>query len=101
VTYTPNSWNSGFTAEVTVANTGSSPVDGWALTFTLPGGQTITSSWNTALTTSGSSVTARNGSWNGALAPGASASFGFQGTYSGSYSSPTAFALNGTSCARA
>ena len=100
VTYTPNTWNNCFTADVRVANTGSTTVNGWALTFTLPGGQAITSSWNTNLTTSGSAVTARNVSWNGTLTPGASTSFGFQATYSGTYASPGAFALNGTACTR-
>ena len=101
VTYTPNSWSSGFTANVTVTNTGSSAINGWTLGFNLPAGQAITSSWNANLTTSGSAVTARNVGYNGSLAPGGSASFGFQGTLNGTYSSPTAFTLNGTACARA
>ena len=101
VTYTPNSWSSGFTANVTVTNTGSSAINGWTLGFNLPAGQAITSSWNANLTTSGSAVTARNVGYNGSLAPGASASFGFQGSLNGTYSSPTAFTLNGTACARA
>ncbi|HEX8343701.1 MAG TPA: cellulose binding domain-containing protein [Actinoplanes sp.] len=101
VTYTPNSWSSGFTASVTVTNTGSSAINGWTLGFNLPAGQAITSSWNANLTTSGSAVTARNVGYNGSLAPGASASFGFQGSLNGTYSSPTAFTLNGTACARA
>ena len=101
VTYTPSTWSNGFTANVTVANTGSSTINGWALGFSLPAGQAITNSWNTTLTTSGSAVTARNVGYNSSLAPGASASFGFQGTLNGTYSSPTAFTLNGTACARA
>src|SRR6185369_8690032 len=50
VTYAPNTWNDGFTANVTVANTGSTAVNGWTLGFTLPSGQAITSSWNATLT---------------------------------------------------
>ncbi|MFY1695516.1 GH12 family glycosyl hydrolase domain-containing protein [Solwaraspora sp. WMMA2101] len=98
VSYTPNTWNSGFTAEVRITNTGSGTVNGWTLAYQLPAGQSITSSWNATVSQSGSSVTARNIAWNGTLAPGATASFGYQGTYSGSYSSPTNFTLNGTSC---
>jgi hypothetical protein len=98
VTYTPNTWNNGFTTNVTVANTGSSAINGWTVNFNLPAGQAVTSSWNANLTTSGSAVTARNVSYN--LAPGASTSFGFQGSLNGTYSSPTAFTLNGTACAR-
>jgi|tagenome__1003787_1003787.scaffolds.fasta_scaffold20958295_2 hypothetical protein len=98
VTYGTNVWNTGFTANVTVANTGSSAVNGWALGFTLPSGQAITGSWNTALTGSTGAVTARNVSYNGSIAPGASTSFGFQGTYSGSFARPGAFTLNGSAC---
>jgi chitodextrinase len=101
VAYTPNTWNNGFTANVTIANTGSSAVNGWTLTYSLPAGQTITSSWNATVTQSGSAVTARNASHNGTLAPGANTSFGYQATYSGSYSSPTSFSLNGTPCTTA
>jgi cellulase/cellobiase CelA1 len=98
VAYKANSWNAGFTADVTITNTGSSAINGWALTYSLPSGQQITSSWNATVTQSGSAVTARNINWNGNLAPGGTAAFGYQGTLSGSYSSPTAFSLNGSAC---
>jgi hypothetical protein len=98
VTYGTNVWNNGFTANVTVANTGSSAVNGWALGFTLPSGQAITGSWNTALSGSTGAVTARNVSYNAGIAPGTSTSFGFQGTYSGSFARPAAFTLNGSAC---
>ena len=101
VTYATTVWNSGFTANVTVANTGSGAINGWNLGFTLPGGQTITSSWNATLTGSSGAITARNLSWNGSIAPGANTSFGFQGTYSGSFANPPSFALNGSACATA
>ena len=98
VTYTPQQWQGGFTANVTVANTGGSAINGWTLTFAFPSSQQITSAWNATVTQSGSSVTAKSLSYNGNLAPGASTSFGFQGTWSSSNPSPTAFNLNGTGC---
>jgi hypothetical protein len=101
VSYATNVWNSGFTANVTVTNTGSSAINGWALGFTLPNGQAITSSWNAALTGSSGAVTARNVSYNGGIAPGGNQSFGFQGTYSGSFANPPAFTLNGSTCTTA
>ena len=101
VTYATNTWNTGYTANVTVANTGSTALNGWALAFTLPAGQSITSSWNAALTGSSGAVTARNIAWNGAIAPGSSASFGFQATHSGSPAAPSAFTLNGSPCTTA
>ncbi|MER7622281.1 cellulose binding domain-containing protein [Streptomyces sp. NPDC126503] len=94
-----NVWNTGFTAGVTVRNTGTTAVEGWQLAWTYPGGQRVTSSWNATVTQNGSSVSARNTDWNRTLAPGATASFGVQGTSSGTNPSPTAFTLNGNACA--
>ncbi|WUH90194.1 cellulose-binding domain-containing protein [Streptomyces sp. NBC_00433] len=98
VTLTPQTWSGGYTANVTVANTGSALVDGWKLGFTLPSGQAITGAWNAAISPSSGSVTATNLSYNAQIPPGGSQSFGFQGTDTGSYSPPTAFTLNGTAC---
>ncbi|MEV4625852.1 cellulose binding domain-containing protein [Micromonospora sp. NPDC049523] len=100
VGYTSNSWQNGFTADVSITNTGSSPVNGWTLAYSLPSGQQVTSAWNATVTQSGSAVTARNIGWNGTIAPGATVTFGHQGTHSGGYTSPTAFTLNGTACTR-
>jgi hypothetical protein len=101
VTYATNQWSNGFTANVTVANTGGSAVNGWSLGFTLPGGQTITNSWNASLSGTSGAVTARNVSYNGSIAPGGNATFGFQGTYSGNFATPSSFTLNGATCSRA
>ncbi|BCY08421.1 cellulose binding domain-containing protein [Actinoplanes sp. L3-i22] len=101
VTYGTNVWNTGFTATVTVANTGTGAIDGWALGFTLPGGQSITGSWNAALSGTSGAIIARNAAHNGSIPAGGSTSFGFQGTYSGSFAGPAAFTLNGAACTRA
>jgi Glycosyl hydrolase family 48/Cellulose binding domain/Putative Ig domain len=98
VTYTPNQWQGGFTANVTIANTGSSAINGWTLTFTFPGDQQITDAWNGAESQSGESVTIKNESYNAAIAAGASTSLGFQGTWTASDTSPTAFDVNGEAC---
>jgi hypothetical protein len=101
VTYATNVWNTGFTATVTVANTGSSAVNGWTLGFALPAGQAITGSWGATVTGTSGAVSARNVSYNGSLPPGGTASFGFQGTYGGSFAAPAAFTLNGSTCTKA
>jgi hypothetical protein len=101
VTYAADSWGNGFVANVTVANTGSSALNGWSLGFTLPAGQSVTSSWNTTLSGSSGALTARNVSHNGSIPAGGSTSFGFQGSYSGSFASPSSFTLNGSACTRA
>ena len=98
VTYTTNDWNTGFTAAVTVTNTGTQALNGWSLGFALPAGQRVTQGWSATVTQTGAQVTATSLSWNAALAPGASASFGFNGTHTGSNPRPTGFTLNGAAC---
>src|SRR5690349_15495197 len=98
VTYAANSWNTGFTGDVTITNTGTTPVAGWTLTFSFPNGQLVTGSWNTALTQRGATVSAANVSHNAGIAAGGTASFGFQGTHTGTNQPPTGWNLNGTAC---
>jgi cellulase/cellobiase CelA1 len=98
VAYPTNTWNDGFTADISVVNTSSSAVNGWTLTFTFPGNQRVTNAWNATISQSGSAVRATNVSYNGSIAAGGSTSFGFQGAYSGVNASPTDFSLNGSAC---
>jgi lysophospholipase L1-like esterase len=77
-------WTGGFQGEVVVTNTGPSAITRWTTRFTLASGQTISQSWNTALTQTGSAVVASNVSYNGALARGATATFGFLSSWTGS-----------------
>ncbi|SCF77738.1 endo-1,4-beta-xylanase (glycosyl hydrolase family 10) [Streptomyces sp. MnatMP-M17] len=100
VTYAVQSqWNTGFTANVTVRNTGTSPVNGWSLRWTWPSGQSVTQAWNATVTQSGAQATAVNAAHNAAIAPGGSATFGFNGAWSGGNTAPGAFTLNGAACA--
>jgi cellulase/cellobiase CelA1 len=98
VTYTPNNWQGGFTANITIANNGATAINGWTLTFTFPGDQKITNPWNASVTQSGENVTATNLGYNSTIAPGGSQSFGFQGTWTASDASPTSFSVNGSLC---
>ena len=98
VTYTANSWNTGFTGSVRVTNTGSSALSAWSLAFSFPSGQQVTQGWSATWSQSGSAVTASNAAWNGSLAPNASVEIGFNGTHSGTNTAPTAFSLNGQAC---
>ncbi|NEY36590.1 glycosyl hydrolase family 5 [Streptomyces sp. PRKS01-65] len=101
VSYATNVWSGGFTANVTVTNTGSATVDGWKLAFTLPSGQRITNSWNATVTPSSGAVTASGSGHTAQIAPGGSQTFGFQGSYSGTFAQPNGFSLNGTACTTA
>ncbi|WP_073951340.1 GH12 family glycosyl hydrolase domain-containing protein [Streptomyces kebangsaanensis] len=101
VTYATNVWSGGFTADVTIRNTGSAPVDGWRLAFTLPSGQRVTSAWNATVSPSSGAVTASALAHNARIAPGGSQTFGFQGSHSGTFAAPGAFTLNGSACTTA
>jgi endo-1,4-beta-xylanase len=76
---TQTQWQTGYVIDpARVTNTGTATINGWTVTFTLPAGHSITGSWNTVLTVSGQTVTAKNVGFNGTLAPGATGAFGFQ-----------------------
>jgi chitodextrinase len=82
-------WADGFTANVTVTNTGQTATKAWQVKWTWPGNQQVSSMWNATGTQAGASETATNMSYNGALGAGMSTSFGFQASYSGSNGVPT------------
>jgi endoglucanase len=99
VTYKSNPWPGGFTTDITITNTGTTTINGWAMTYTLPSGQVITSNWNSVITGTSGPITAQNmGTNNATIAPSGTANFGYQGTYTGTYTAPTAFTLNGSAC---
>jgi len=77
-------WGGAFQGEVAVKNATATASSAWTATFTFANGQQVTQSWNTTLTQSGATVTARNAGYNGSLAPGASTSFGFLASWSNS-----------------
>jgi hypothetical protein len=98
VIYTPNNWQGGFTANVTITNNGSSAINGWTLTFAFPGDQKITNAWNATVSQTGQNVSAANLSYNATIPAAGSQSFGFQGTWTASDASPTSFSVNGVAC---
>jgi acetylxylan esterase len=98
ITYTTNAWNTGLTASITIANTSTTPVSGWSLGFTLPGGQRITSGWGATYSPATGAVTATNLNYNGTIAGGTSIGIGLQASHTGDTGKPSAFTLNGTAC---
>jgi cellulase/cellobiase CelA1 len=81
-------WAGGFQATVKVT-AGGSAITSWTVNWTFGNGQTVTQFWSTALTSSGSGVTARNVSYNGALGAGGSTEFGFLGSWNGTNGVPS------------
>ncbi|MFF2773820.1 cellulose binding domain-containing protein [Streptomyces sp. NPDC058052] len=98
VTVVPHVWTGGYTADVTVTNTGPAAVDAWHLAFTLPAGHRITHAWNAAVTPTSGTVTATGPPHDARIAAGASRTFGFQGTYGGTFAPPSGFRLGGVAC---
>ncbi|WP_329787586.1 lytic polysaccharide monooxygenase [Lentzea sp. DG1S-22] len=79
-------WAGGFQAEARVT-AGATAISGWQVDWTFANGERINSSWNAALTTSGTTITARNAAHNGSVGAGASTTFGF--VASGTAGTPT------------
>lgn len=94
-----NQWQGAFQGEVSIRNTGSSPINGWTATWSFADGQRVTQMWGAIAAQSGAAVSARNEDWNVAIPAGGSVSVGFIASYTGANTAPTAFTLNGASCA--
>ncbi len=85
-----NSWDTGFQAEVTVSNTGTTTTTAWTVVLTFPDGQTITQVWNARTTSTASPYTVTNETYNGAIGAGGSTTFGFLGRQGGANGAPSA-----------
>ncbi|MFE2562206.1 glycosyl hydrolase family 18 protein [Streptomyces sp. NPDC059352] len=95
-TYTKTQdWGTGFGANWTIKNTGTTTISSWTVEWDYPTGTAVTSAWDATVTSSGTHWTAKNVGWNGTLAPGASVSFGYNGSGSGA---PTGCKINGAAC---
>jgi len=81
-------WQGGFQGEVKVT-AGSASIKSWTVTWSYANGQAVNNAWGATVTSSGSSITAKNVSYNGSVASGASTTFGFLGSWTGSNSVPT------------
>jgi glucose/arabinose dehydrogenase len=99
IEHTTQTWGGGMTVDLTITNTGTTPINGWTLRFPLAQGQTIISDWNTDLTQGGDIVTATNASYNGSIAPGQSVTMGYLAGHTGNASLPSRFSLNKDACA--
>ena len=92
-------WTGGFQGEIALRNTGTAAVTGWKLGFAFAGGQTISNMWGGTATQSGSAVTVAPASYTNTVPAGGSVTIGFIGTKGSTNAAPTAFTLNGATCA--
>ncbi|MEV4387719.1 glycoside hydrolase family 9 protein [Micromonospora sp. NPDC049580] len=89
----------GFTAQLTVRNTGATTVNGWAVRFAFTGDQRVREAWLAKVTQAGATVTARNESYNAKIAPGGTVTFGFNATTNGGANPrPGLVTVNGNPC---
>jgi hypothetical protein len=89
-----HTWQTGFIAHFTITNSSTVPLTDWRLEFDLPGGESVSHTWNSTLTQSGTHYVLSPANWNRIIAPGGSATGGFRGVLSGSYSPPSNCVLN-------
>jgi polyisoprenoid-binding protein YceI len=76
-----NQWNDGFTASIRITNTGTSPINGWNVSWQYSGDNRLTSNWNANF--SGTNpYSASNLNWNGTIQPNQTVEFGLQGSKS-------------------
>ncbi|GIF14657.1 chitin-binding protein [Actinoplanes teichomyceticus] len=73
---TVSTWSGGFQGEVMV-HAGSTPVNGWRVSWTWPGSQTLASVWSGKASSTGSLISVGNENWNASVAAGGRTTFGF------------------------
>ncbi|MET8307274.1 cellulose binding domain-containing protein [Micromonospora sp. NPDC005173] len=96
---TSGDWGNGYIGGIEITNNGTSPINGWTLTWTWPTGwQQVSSGWSATWEQVGAAVRVTPTDDNRQIAAGGSVSAGFVGAYSGPNVLPTAFTLNGTVC---
>ncbi|MBV9384465.1 MAG: cellulose binding domain-containing protein, partial [Streptosporangiaceae bacterium] len=72
-----SSWPGGYQLQLTVTDTGSTPLTGWTAGFSFADtAETVTNSWNATVTQTGRQVSAANAGYDGSVPAGGSTTFG-------------------------
>jgi hypothetical protein len=89
-----------FNAEITIYNTGTTPVSSWNLRWTFANGQTVSRSFNSSYTQQGPNVTLTNLASNGQIAAGSNlGGIGITATWNNHANTvPSSFMLNNVAC---
>ncbi len=89
-----NDWGSGFTGNITITNTGTTPIEGWTLSFDFA--VSISSIWNATLVSQiGAQYVISDAGYNAIIQPGQSVTIGFNASPGHPSAGPTNYVLNG------
>ncbi|BBC38307.1 Endoglucanase [Streptomyces graminofaciens] len=94
-----NEWPGGFQGEIVIRNTGTSAINGWKLAFAFANGQTVSNMWGGTPTQTGADVSVAAASYTANIPASGSVTVGFTGAKGTTNAAPTAFTLNGSTCA--
>jgi endoglucanase len=100
-------WSGGFTATVSITNNGNAPINGWTLTWTWPGTQSVQSAWNSNYAQSGNNASLSSVDFNSSIPVGNTLAANKMPGLSVGYNANTAnvlprvFSLNGVQCTNA
>ena len=97
VTYRSVQHWDGFTARITIGNTGTATINGWTLIFRLNEGVEIVDVWNARLTSTSGTIIAHNVQHNGVVERDSSIDVGFRANGIAGRD-PSTFTVNGTIC---
>ncbi|MFC8879169.1 cellulase family glycosylhydrolase [Streptomyces ardesiacus] len=92
-------WPGGFQGEIAVRNTAGTAVGPWTLAFAFADGQTLTNMWGGTATQHAGAVSVAPASYTSTIPAGGTVTLGFTAHKGAVNTAPSAFSLNGTSCA--
>ena len=95
---TSSDWGNSQVLRLTLANTGSSPINGWAFSFTESNDFSIQSSWNANVAMSGRTLNFSPAEWTRTIWPGGKVEAGLHINYAGSRPVPGNVSTQGLNC---
>lgn len=88
-----NDWGSGFTGNIAITNTGTTPINGWTLQFDFA--PNLGNTWNAQVVShTGTHYVVKDAGYNATIGPGQTVAFGFNAD-PGQPAPPTGYVLNG------
>ncbi|KQW01361.1 cellulase family glycosylhydrolase [Rhizobacter sp. Root1221] len=95
---TSGDWGTSQVLRLTIANTGTAPINGWTVSFNESHDFSIQSSWSATFAQSGRSVTVTPAEWTRTIQAGSSVEAGMQISYAGGRPVPGNVVVGGAPC---